>query len=447
MFPRFRAKTLVLFLLVIVASSATAQPPSLSSPPKNSTNDGTSKRTNQAREIDSEIASLPEKGIVAIKVTNSLGGVVINEERGLALVLSSSPLVLVTSPTLLNFDGEKLDTLESDLERTLLIQSYIHSYGGMGGYPGSGGSGMGMGMGGGYGEGGFGGMSGSGGYGMGMGGPGDRNWVISTTSFSVNTNDKHSGKLGGVAIYEISNLLFIFDGTSESSYGSSAPPATSFPRTRVQLATDLSISNDWSAFTWERSPWEQRKFPSRVANDKLANLKNAAAISPEGQVAFFNDGRTYGRTEIMSAYLQAYQQFKKDSKAQSQVPSSTSDPFADQQPLGSPFTDPAANNSPSSNQTTADDYNQSIVGAVVAVKTASDAAARETALKALTDILGIEFDAHRSLKASEIQSLRQRLEEIEKAEAKKVENRTEILNERIRKLLGAQSVEDGKPQQ
>jgi len=120
---------------------------------------------------------------------------------------------------------------------------------------------------------------------------------------------------------------------------------------------------------------------------------------------------------------------------------------AGQQTYDSSFADPAGNNSASSNQTTAVDYDQSIVNAVLTVKAANDAASRETALKALTDILGIEFDAHRSLKASEIQSLRQRLEEIEKAEAKKVENRTEILNERVQRLLGVQSLEDENPQQ
>lgn len=420
MFTPLRSRLLLVPLLAIVASSATAQSPaglsgrSAKEPKYEAAEDAEDK----AREIYG-IAGLPSKGIVGVKLTNSLGGVVISESRGLAVVLSSSPLVLVANPTLLNFDAKKLDTLESDVQQLLLVQTrnLVNSGDGMGG----------MVMGGGYG----------GGFPMGMG---NRTWVTNITEFLLNTSDVQNESLKGISAYEVSNLLFIFNISSDANFGPSSPPA--MPYQRAQLTSDIGSGEDWSAFTWDEG-----KSPRIVANDKLADLKNAAAISPEGQVAFINDGRTYGRTEIMSAYLQAYQQFKKDSKAQNQVRPSYSDPVAVQQPFSDSFTDPAANNSPSSNQTTAVDYDQSIVIAVVAVKTANDAAAREAALKALTDILGIEFDAHRSLKASELQSLRQRLEEIEKAEAKKVENRSEILNERIRKLLGVQSVENEKPQQ
>ncbi len=77
-----------------------------------------------------------------------------------------------------------------------------------------------------------------------------------------------------------------------------------------------------------------------------------------------------------------------------------------------------------------------IINAVLEAKTAADETQAVKARSQLKELLEIEFDAQRTQKATELETLRQRIQQIEKAEEELKTQRDQTIEHRLQRLLG-----------
>lgn len=207
--------------------------------------------------IRGPIAGLPKRGILAVRNSIRVGGVTISEVRGLAVVLSANPLVLVTGKELLQVGEEYPDEVQGAVSS--VICSYytpVFDMEGMGGMDG-GAAGMGGGMGGGD----YAGVR--------------TDFVLEPRPLIVRDGE--------------SNLLFIF-ATAKVEHSSFLS---------ARLAKNPNPTDDWL-----KSAWLEGENPEVLKED--ANAPTIATIAPDGSVALIVDGKVYGRDAIMKEYLQVY---------------------------------------------------------------------------------------------------------------------------------------------
>jgi hypothetical protein len=374
-------------------------------------------------EADHSYLTLPRKGVFALRQQQLVGGVAIHESRAMGLVLSHDPLVIVTTAQLLNHpDAELVSPIAVNSEFS--AQDYIPVYGGMGGM-----------MGGGI----MGGMSD-------MGPPvsSRMNWTaldvvpLLLSDSAVSSTEEPP-----------SSLLFL-RGTRKNDIEPRPAPAVSLAKLAVAPVLDAS----WACYGWHPADAEH---PMRFVPEGQNPPASGVAVSPTGSVALIIDNKLLGRQEIMQRYLEVYKQRQKVAQSPANDPFSSpavaaDDPFSSPGVAGDdPFGGPARKAGPQasgpsqpsggSSADTGSVEGEAIVQAVVAVKTAKDAAARASASERLRELLSLEFDAQRNVKRLAIESLRQRLQQLDQAEQASMENRERILRERVQFLLndGTQS--------
>jgi len=389
--------------------------------------------------IQVQLSGLPMQGILAIRNSITVGGVTISEVRGLAVVLSRSPLVLVTGKELLQVGTEYPE------EITGAVSSVICSY-----------STPVLGMGGGMGFGG-------GGFGMGPAGGAQSDFVLEPQPLIVSGDD--------------SDLLYIFaTATKQQHFFSTA-----------RLAKNPQPTGDWIKWAWLENAFLE------ILKENV-NASPVATIAPDGSVALIVDGKIYGRDAIMKEYLQVYNSQVRDREP---FQSDDTNPFSDgpagfgPNSLAIPTNQAAAvapadafstnrslaarPDTPSypernarqgtraaspraalPNEWLASPSGQSflpstyqaqrldapnprsdrIINAVVEAKKADDEAQAAKARSQLRELLEIEFDAQRTQKATELESLRQRIQQLEEAEEELKGQRDQVIEQRLNRLLG-----------
>jgi hypothetical protein len=463
--------TLILSLVLLFQSSwALSQQTEQDPSEKTESNSNT---VVSVRMIMPALEQLHFRGILPIKYSRVVGGVTLSEAKGLAIVLSTNPIVLVTHEKLLTGDlpgflqgflsetvpRENTEKIEIHVLKPRFLPDAMMGLGGPGGMSG-------MGMGGGYG----------GGMGMGVsGGMTGENprlkietreiarivdpiletlrqgpssgWMFifaehvvydQTMAMGMGMGPGSTG-MGGMGMSGAG--IDFGDGGGSSKFGGEKEKLGAW---RARLASTVSTPEEiWT--------WESGDYPTLHADH--TNLPDAAVlIDSERRVAVRINSNTLSRSDILQEYLQVYNKLQKQAEVNGtalleieakqqeiilknqeaenrllsakdnlqSIQNEQSDLVVESQKLESPIRRPTPDR---------------IVQSVIEFKSSQDPEERERAANQLRTLLEIEFDAHRSLKANELQSLKRRLEELEQVEQALIEQRDQTVQQRLNRLL------------